>query len=93
MLTHIPSMASQGELPLSVVFCFDRLQVRIQRCFDIHDDIPLVGHSNDHVRANDLIVAYAVDLFLEVAVLNHPGQFDEAAQGNFTPATAHLRTS
>ena len=32
-----------------------------------------------------------MDLLLEVAVIDHAGQFDQPAQGNLTPAAADFR--
>ncbi len=81
-------MPLEPELALRVVFGLDRLEIGVQRCLDVDDQLALVGHAYDHVRANDLAFAGRVHLLLEVAMLDHACKLDESAQCDLTPATA-----
>ncbi len=83
-------MALQSELALLVILGLGRLEVGVERCLDVHDEMPVVGHLDDHVGTNDLAVADRVGLLDEVAVLDHAREFDEAPQRDLAPATAHL---
>ncbi len=83
-------MSLESELSLRVVLGFDCFQIGVQRRLDVHDEMSLVRHLDDHVRTNDLSVRHGVRLFDEVAMFHHAGQFHEAAQRDFAPPTAYF---
>ena len=93
MSAHILRVTFQAEFALGVVFGFGCGEIGIQRCLDVDNQLSLVRHVHDHVGANDLVVIGRVYLFDEIAVLDHAGQFDQPAQRDFPPLTAHFRTA
>ena len=62
------------------------VEIRIQRCFYIHDQISAIRHVHNHVGANCSVIGAArVHLFAEVAVIDHARELDDAAQLHFAP--------
>ena len=86
-------MPLQSELALRVVRGLDRREIGIERGLHVDDQFAVVGHAHDHVRADDLAFPDVVDLLLKVAVFDHAGELDEAAQRDFPPASPNLRAS
>ena len=90
-LDHGLRVTLDGERAFLVARGFDRRQVGVERRLDVHDELPAVGHVHDHVGAQRALVALDVHLLEEVAVLDHAGEFREAAQRHLAPLPAHLR--
>ena len=71
----------QGAAP-PVVGAVQRLQPGGERHLGIHRDLPAAGQPDDHVGSNAVAVdatGMRADLGIEIAVLDHPGQFDDRA--------------
>jgi len=86
-------VALQVVSTFGLVRALHRGQVGIERGLGVHHDLAPFRHAHDHVRTLRALAGLQGFLFDEVAVLDHAGQFHQAAQGQFTPLAAHLRTA
>ena len=70
----------------------DRVEVRADRHLRVDDDALAAGKLDDQVGAEEptLVVALAL-LGAEVAVVDHPGELDDALQLHLAPAAADVR--
>jgi len=92
VLAHLAGVALEVPLALVHVVGAERSEVRLDRDLRVdHDALP-AGELHDHVRPEETarVVALAL-LLVEVAVLNHPGELDDALQLHFAPTAAHVR--
>ena len=67
-----------------------RLEIRVERRLDVDDEIARLGQVDDHVGPNGAVFRRLMALGHEVAVLDHAGELDEAAQRDLAPLAAHL---
>ena len=92
MVAHLGGVARQVEaLELDVVGV-DRVEVRADRHLRVDDDALAARQLDDQVGAEQpaFVVAFAL-LRAEVAVVEHPGQLDDALQLHLAPAAADVR--
>ena len=68
------------------------VEIRVHRGLGVHDHRFARRQAHEHIRAQTrtLVVGRAGLLFGEVAVVEHPGEFDDAAELDFAPAPAHV---
>ena len=68
----------------------ERAQVGVERRLGVDDDLLAARQPDDDVRPNPGLVVAALNraLLVEVAVLDHPGELDDALQLELAPAAA-----
>ena len=94
MSPHLPGVIDQESLPGRVVRSVERFQVGVERCLGVDDHAFAAGESDDDVGTHAAIgIVGAVDrlLMLEVTVLQHAGELDDAFQLQLAPAAADAR--
>ena len=91
MDAHLAGVIGQARLARDLVGRLDGLQVAVERRLGIHHDGLAGRQIHQQVRAQAAIVAEQRGLRAEIAVLQHAGHFDHAAQLNFTPPSARAR--
>ena len=70
----------------------ERLQIGIERRLRVDDHVLAAGQPDDDIGPHAAIVAVGDGvLLLEVAVLDHPGQLDDALELELAPAAANAR--
>ena len=68
-----------------------RFEIRVERRLDVDDEIARFGQVDHHVGPNGAGFRRLMALGHEVAMLDHAGELDEAAQRDLAPLAAHLR--
>lgn len=69
------------------------VQQRVQRNLRVDDDRAVIRQSHHHVRLDGGVLADDAQLFREVDSAGEPGDFDDAAQLDFTPASSLAQDS
>ena len=89
---HLPRVIGEQRLARRFVRRLERAQVRVERRLRVDDDVLAAGQADDDVGPHAAIVV-AVDrlLLLEIAVLDHAGELDDALQLQLAPAAADAR--
>ena len=77
-------------LAVGIRFCLHGLQECVQRGFDVHHHLAVIGQMNNQIGANGARFGDGVDLLLEVTVLDHPGQLHDPAKRNLPPLATHF---
>jgi hypothetical protein len=83
-------VVAQLALALRLV-AFERIQVRRGRYLRVHHDVAAAGEADDHVRREPGAVGRGGFLEIEVAVLEHAGRFDDAAELELAPLAPDVR--
>ncbi len=68
------------------------VEVRVDGSLGVDNHRFAAGQAHEHVgpQPRALVVERAALLFHEIAVVEHPGEFDDAAELDFAPAPAHV---
>ena len=90
---HLARMLGEQRLSRRLVRRLERLQVRVERRLRVDDHVLAAGQTHDDVGPHaDRIVAADRLLLLEIAVLDHAGELDDALELELAPAAADART-
>ena len=84
-------MLAELERPRFVVLALQRLDVGLACDLGVDDDAAAARHLDDEIRPDAPVVRRDMVLRLEVAVLEHPGHLDDAAELDLAPAAADVR--
>ena len=69
-----------------------RLEERAHGCLGVDDELAVAGQVDDDVRADGAaFVVVSAPLLVEVAAVEHAGEFEDAAQLGLSPLPAHAR--
>src|SRR6185437_15868218 len=86
-------MLLQRLLPAFVGGSLACLEIGVERCLHIDDEIARIRHVHDEIRPERSILTEEVQLLREIAVLAESGELHQPPQRELTPASAHFRTS
>ena len=94
MRPHLPRMVGEQRLPRRFVRRLERAQIRVERHLRVDDDVLAARQPDDDVGTHAAIGPFAVErlLLVEVAVLDHAGELDDALQLQLAPAAADAGT-
>ena len=91
MVAQLLGVAGQMGLALVVVIGAGRVEEGVEWDLGVDDDPPTTDQLDDQVGPLHRVVArHGVDLFGEVAAVDHPGQLDRSAQVHLTPSSTDL---
>ncbi len=91
MVAHLARVITELGEPLLVVVALERLEVRLAGALRIDDDGLRARQLHDEIGAQAAVVGPDVVLRLEIAVLEHAGHLDDAAELDLAPAAADVR--
>lgn len=66
------------------------VEVGVEGAFGVDDHLSVAGEADDEVGSEPAVVGGGGGLLVEVAVFEHAGQFDDALELDFAPASADL---
>ena len=89
MIADLSHVVGQLARPLVIVDGALRVEKRLEWRLGVDDDGVAAGQADDEIRPQPPGVGQRRRLLLEVAVLEHAGQLDDAAKLDLAPATAH----
>ena len=90
---HLLRMTCQRRRARLIALRLGGIQVGIQRRLGIDHQIAPFAHVHDQIRPLHARVTRHARLLGEITVRRHAGELHDAAQGQFTPATADLRAA
>ena len=90
MRAHLPRVIGEQRLPRGFVGRLERLEVRVERRLGVDDDVLAAGQVDDDVGPHAAVAVGAGErlLLVEVAVLDHAGELDDALELQLAPAAA-----
>ena len=91
MIAHLPRVIAKRAACAALVFGLLRRQIRLERDLRIDDDRAAARQLDDEVGPLASELADERRLLVEVAVIEHAGELDDAPQLHFAPASAHGR--
>ena len=93
MRANLLRVVGEQRLSRRLVWRLERFQIGVERRLGVDDDVLAAGQADDHIGTHAAIRVDCRDrvLLLEVAVLDHAGELDDAFQLQLAPAAADAR--